>query len=294
MGRPAGCVVYRARRGARCAARARSAVIALAIVPLGRVRTRARDLSTRKAGSCFLYLMLSPLLCLASHLQELEKFKFVLDFKIKELKKQIEPREVEIGKMRQVGGREGARVGRGRGLGFGARVGAARGWEGFEPPETPLAWHFVLGYRIVSTLPPNPCPSSPTPAPTHSRTAPAPAQIVSAMDSELERYHKSNAGLDLAIQVRRCDSKPSTGQLFPCTARPKPARLPGLVPGVPTEFPFVLAARACPFIPAAQSLKLKESGLQSEVLQQRSTKSEVAARYDKVRGCAATHLPTHT
>ncbi|KAI8472173.1 MAG: hypothetical protein J3K34DRAFT_519934 [Monoraphidium minutum] len=57
--------------------------------------------------------------------QELEKFKFVLDFKIKELKKQIEPREVEISKMRQ---------------------------------------------------------------------------IVSAMDAELERYHKSNAGLDLAIQ----------------------------------------------------------------------------------------------
>lgn len=26
-------------------------------------------------------------------------------------------------------------------------------------------------------------------------------QIVSAMDAELERYHKSNAGLDLAIQV---------------------------------------------------------------------------------------------
>ena len=28
--------------------------------------------------------------------QELEKFKFVLDYKIKELKKQIEPRETEI------------------------------------------------------------------------------------------------------------------------------------------------------------------------------------------------------
>jgi len=28
--------------------------------------------------------------------QELEKFKFVLDYKIKELKKQIEPREQEI------------------------------------------------------------------------------------------------------------------------------------------------------------------------------------------------------
>lgn len=28
--------------------------------------------------------------------QELEKFKFVLDYKIKELKKQIEPKELEI------------------------------------------------------------------------------------------------------------------------------------------------------------------------------------------------------
>lgn len=28
--------------------------------------------------------------------QELEKFKFVLDYKIKELKKQIEPKEVEV------------------------------------------------------------------------------------------------------------------------------------------------------------------------------------------------------
>ncbi len=33
--------------------------------------------------------------------QELEKFKFVLDYKIKELKRQIEPRELEIGAMRE-------------------------------------------------------------------------------------------------------------------------------------------------------------------------------------------------
>jgi predicted RNase H-like nuclease (RuvC/YqgF family) len=45
--------------------------------------------------------------------QELEKFKFVLDYKIKELKRQIEPREAEIGKMRQVRGRERPRA-RGR------------------------------------------------------------------------------------------------------------------------------------------------------------------------------------
>ena len=32
--------------------------------------------------------------------QELEKFKFVLDYKIKELKKQIEPREQEIADMK--------------------------------------------------------------------------------------------------------------------------------------------------------------------------------------------------
>ena len=31
--------------------------------------------------------------------QELEKFKFVLDYKIKELKKQIEPREQDINGM---------------------------------------------------------------------------------------------------------------------------------------------------------------------------------------------------
>lgn len=33
--------------------------------------------------------------------QELEKFKFVLDYKIKELKKQIEPREQEISDMKE-------------------------------------------------------------------------------------------------------------------------------------------------------------------------------------------------
>ena len=32
--------------------------------------------------------------------QELEKFKFVLDYKIKELKKQIEPKEKEIRQMK--------------------------------------------------------------------------------------------------------------------------------------------------------------------------------------------------
>lgn len=32
---------------------------------------------------------------------QLEKFKFVLDFKIKELKRQIEPRETEIGSMKE-------------------------------------------------------------------------------------------------------------------------------------------------------------------------------------------------
>lgn len=37
--------------------------------------------------------------CLALILQ-LEKFKFVLDYKIKELKRQIEPRENEISDMR--------------------------------------------------------------------------------------------------------------------------------------------------------------------------------------------------
>jgi chaperonin cofactor prefoldin len=33
--------------------------------------------------------------------QELEKFKFVLDFKIKELKRHIEPRENEIAEMKE-------------------------------------------------------------------------------------------------------------------------------------------------------------------------------------------------
>ena len=33
--------------------------------------------------------------------QELEKFKFVLDYKIKELKKQIEPRENDIKQMKE-------------------------------------------------------------------------------------------------------------------------------------------------------------------------------------------------
>lgn len=41
--------------------------------------------------------------CPTPHLpeQELEKFKFVLDYKIKELKKQIEPREEEIAGMKE-------------------------------------------------------------------------------------------------------------------------------------------------------------------------------------------------
>ena len=33
--------------------------------------------------------------------QELEKFKFVLDYKIKELRKQMEPRENEIKRMKE-------------------------------------------------------------------------------------------------------------------------------------------------------------------------------------------------
>ena len=33
-------------------------------------------------------------------MQELEKFKFVLDYKIKELKKQIEPKEEQIADMK--------------------------------------------------------------------------------------------------------------------------------------------------------------------------------------------------
>lgn len=45
-----------------------------------------------------------PVPCCAAVLyvakQQLEKFKFVLDYKIKELKRQIEPRENEISDMR--------------------------------------------------------------------------------------------------------------------------------------------------------------------------------------------------
>ena len=33
--------------------------------------------------------------------QELEKFKFVLDYKIKELKRQIEPREAELARLKE-------------------------------------------------------------------------------------------------------------------------------------------------------------------------------------------------
>ena len=42
----------------------------------------------------------SPLLPYVTRIQELEKFKFVLDFKIKELKAMIDPRENEIADMR--------------------------------------------------------------------------------------------------------------------------------------------------------------------------------------------------
>lgn len=41
------------------------------------------------------YIPCPPVSC------QLEKFKFVLDFKIKELKRQIEPRETEIGSMKE-------------------------------------------------------------------------------------------------------------------------------------------------------------------------------------------------
>lgn len=38
--------------------------------------------------------------CVCVLVQELEKFKFVLDYKIKELKKQIEPKEEQITDMK--------------------------------------------------------------------------------------------------------------------------------------------------------------------------------------------------
>ena len=39
-------------------------------------------------------------MCVCVLVQELEKFKFVLDYKIKELKKQIEPKEEQITDMK--------------------------------------------------------------------------------------------------------------------------------------------------------------------------------------------------
>lgn len=43
-------------------------------------------------------MLIKTRMCLCG---QLEKFKFVLDFKIKELKRQIEPRETEIGSMKE-------------------------------------------------------------------------------------------------------------------------------------------------------------------------------------------------
>jgi hypothetical protein len=54
------------------------------------------------------------------------------------------------------------------------------------------AWKFRLRWFAHTLLTPLLCLRC-------HRIAP---QIVSAMDAELERYHKSNAGLDLAIQAR--------------------------------------------------------------------------------------------
>ena len=45
-------------------------------------------------------------------LQELEKFKFVLDFKIKDLKQQVEPRELELQKTRDLVGKMETELGR--------------------------------------------------------------------------------------------------------------------------------------------------------------------------------------
>jgi hypothetical protein len=113
--------------------------------------------------------------------QELEKFKFVLDYKIKELKKQVR-RVVCVNA-----------VGR-RGQGCTWRVGPLYG-------------------RLCASLVTPPHPSARTRHPRPTRPA-APHQIepreveigemretIRAMDAELERYHKSNAALDLTIQV---------------------------------------------------------------------------------------------
>lgn len=49
---------------------------------------------------CFCIVQEKRIYDLKKKNQELEKFKFVLDYKIKELKKQIEPRENDIKQMK--------------------------------------------------------------------------------------------------------------------------------------------------------------------------------------------------
>lgn len=57
--------------------------------------------SAQASGHLLSHLQEKRIYDLKKKNQELEKFKFVLDYKIKELKKQIEPREKEIKVMKE-------------------------------------------------------------------------------------------------------------------------------------------------------------------------------------------------
>ncbi|CAM9657374.1 unnamed protein product [Scytosiphon promiscuus] len=67
-----------------------------------KIKGLEREIAAHKREIKGKYLSLTVLVnpCTSPSLQ-LEKFKFVLDFKIKELKRQIEPRETEIGSMKE-------------------------------------------------------------------------------------------------------------------------------------------------------------------------------------------------
>lgn len=126
-------------------------------------------------------------------LQELEKFKFVLDYKIKELKKQIEPREAEIAEMKE-------QVRRPSLLLPGYRSACT-------PPANDLCMtkYGLASARSAGTHLPTSHHTDVWPPCSHCFSLfPVPVSPqIKEMDGELERYHKTNSALDLTISNMR-------------------------------------------------------------------------------------------
>jgi hypothetical protein len=115
-------------------------------------------------------------------------------------------------------------------------------------------------------------------------------ETIRAMDAELERYHKSNAGLDLTIQVNNSDTlAPLHGAAW--------CRLCGVVLALEQDRPCTSTARKAigsrctncaaalpvPVLVPVQKLHLKETGLQSEVTAQRGGRADAQSQVRKLQ-----------